>query len=201
MSISTTSSKAQPVDLGIKFPYLSYDYVENGRRHFCADFLVMGASKESYRPKVSKDGTELHIGMVLPPIFVDETRLMVAHHSDAHFTKNTNKATAFHQVTAAVTNNLADGEDFLATPMKLKLPFKVEVEIEDWEVLAFSNVDKDWVAEIGSQQYFFILAVDLVSVEKIKVTRKSGGFRVFNIDDDDDAAAGDGDGGGDMADE
>lgn len=184
MSISSRS-KVQPFDLSIKFPYLSYDYIENGRRHFCVDFLVIGASKDIFRPKVSKDGTELQIGMVLPNIFVDEARLLAAHNSVAHFSQNTNKATAFLAVTASVTNSLVDGEAFLATPMKLTLPFKVEEEISEWEILAFSNDDKKWREEVGLPQYYFMLAVDLVGVEKIKVARKSGGFQVFKSDDDD----------------
>jgi hypothetical protein len=143
-------------------------------------FLVMGAPKDTSFPKVSKDGLELSIGMAVSVWLLDESRLQAAHSNVPNLSRNTNKAAAFMQVTASITNNIEDGDEhLLAKPMNLKLPFKVEEEIAHWEILAFELADDDFKTEMGSRQFSFILAVDLVGVEKIKLTCKSRGFCKF----------------------
>jgi hypothetical protein len=59
--------------------------------------------------------------------------------------------------------------------MQVKLPFKVDEEIEKWELLAFDNSD-EFSREIGNQQYYFVLTVDLVGVEKVKKEKKAATF-------------------------
>jgi hypothetical protein len=44
-----------------------------------------------------------------------------------------------------------------------------------WELLAFDNSDK-FSEEIGNQQYYFVLTVDLVAVEKVKKEKKAPTF-------------------------
>jgi hypothetical protein len=145
-------------------------------------FFVVGASKSQYRPKVEGDGAELHLGMVLPHFFLDPNRLLLANDDDDLFTENSSKATAFQEAVAKLDKQLklTDEKDILfASAMKLKTPFKVEDEIHEWEMQAFDNDDEEYAAETGSQQYFFILSVELRSVEKIKRAKKQGKFRII----------------------
>jgi hypothetical protein len=65
MGGGTASSKALPYDLGLKSPYIRYDYVENERRFQPLQFyfLLTVAPKECFFPAISKHRLELWIGM------------------------------------------------------------------------------------------------------------------------------------------
>ena len=63
----------------------------------------------------------------------------------------------------------------MSNPMQAKLPFKCKEDITEWEILAFDNEDR-FNDEVGSLQYYFVLSVNLIDVEKVKKTKKEGGF-------------------------
>jgi TATA-binding protein-associated factor Taf7 len=50
MSVNNSSS-SNATDLSLKFPFISYQYVEDGRKMVSYDFLVIGASKKQFRPE------------------------------------------------------------------------------------------------------------------------------------------------------
>jgi len=178
MSVNNPSSSGA-TNLSVQFPFISYQYVEDGRKMVSYDFLVIGASKDQYRPKVTGNGGELHVGMVLPRFFVDPNRLLLANSHVGGFNANTNKSTALEEVGAKVTNGLQENDLLFANPMTVKLPFKCEEDIVEWEIQAFHNEDEVWTLEAGSQQYFFVLSVGLRHVEKIRKNTKKGGFRII----------------------
>ena len=182
----TVSASSAPFSLQVQFPYLQYTYTEDERQRVTTDFLVIAQGEKLYRPFVPPGGSELHVGMVLPKFFIDKTRLIEAKAGDASFTANTHKVTAFADVVAKVEktagidddNRDIDAIEFLAAPMKLKLPFLCEEEIVEWEMQAFQNNDEDFIDGCGGYQYYFILTVTLQSVVK-KKEKKVGGFRVI----------------------
>ena len=64
----------------------------------------------------------------------------------------------------------------MSDPTQAKLPFKCKEDITEWEILAFDNEDR-FNDEVGSLQYYFVLSVNLIDVEKVKKTKKKeGGF-------------------------
>jgi hypothetical protein len=91
------------------------------------------------------------------------------------FNENTNKATAFIEVSGKIVSDLTDGEDLVVDPQCVKL-FAVEDEIAEWELQAFENPDEELGDALGAQQYFFVLSVDLIGVAKIKKAKTSGSF-------------------------
>ena len=94
---------------GFSFPYIMYQYVEDGRRRVSIDFLILGMAKENYRPKVVSNGKTLQLGMVIPSFFADENQLQVANEGDAGFNKQSHKATALEEVVNKITEDI-DGD-------------------------------------------------------------------------------------------
>jgi hypothetical protein len=169
---------SSPFNMNFFSPYIMYTYIEEDVRMVTIDFLVIGQSKSAYRPRVVSDGHGLQLGMVVPNFFAEEARLQTAHYSDTGFNEDTHKATALREIVAKYTDNLDHEEPLMGEPMQIKLPFKVEEEIVKWEVLAFDNSD-EFSAEIGIQQYYFLLTVDLVAVEKVKKEKTAPTFRML----------------------
>jgi hypothetical protein len=142
------------------------------------NFIVIGQTKTAFRPKVVNDGHVFQLGMVVPNFFAHEDRLQTAHYSDSSFNEDTHKATALREIVANHTDGLDVEEPLMGEPMQVKLPFKVDEEIDKWELLAFDNSD-EFSSEIGNQQYYFVLTVDLVGVEKVKKEKKAATFRML----------------------
>jgi len=170
------ASSNSPFCMNVFFPHILYTYIEDGLRRVTIDFLVFGQSKESFRPKVISDGTVFQLGMVIPPFFVKEDRLMQAYQRDQSFTEDTHKATALQEVVGRHTAHLDIEEPVMADPMQVKLPFKCEEDIAEWEMIAYDNEDA-FNEEVGTNQYFFVLAVTLTGVDKVKKCQKAGKFR------------------------
>jgi hypothetical protein len=164
------------------FPFIVYDYISGGRRRVSVDLLVMTVPKDMIRPKMATNGLELHVGMVVPPFFADADRLMAANEGDAGFTEDTHKATAFKDAAIKLHEHHRsfDGEEeIMGTPQCIKLPFKCEENIVDWEVQAFEDDGDELVDSLGAPQFYFVLSVDLVSIIKPREKKKKGGFRVI----------------------
>lgn len=161
------------------FPHILYTYVEDGLFMCTVDFLVMGQSKDLFRPKVVNDGMSLQLGTVVPAMFVNEARLQLAMFHDHSFNNDTHKATALQQVISKhVGDTDLDSEPMLGEPMMITLPFKCVDEIKEWELVAFDN-SAEFSTEVGNQQYYFVLSINLVGVEKIKNVKKPAAFRIL----------------------
>jgi hypothetical protein len=169
---------SSPFNMNFFFPHILYTYIEEDVRMITIDFLVIGQSKSAFRPRVVSDGHVFQLGMVVPNFFAQEDRLQVAHHHDAGFNEDTHKATALREIVAKYTDSLDAEEPLMGEPMQVKLPFKVEEEIEKWELLAFDN-SEEFSTEVGIEQYYFVLTVDLIGVEKVKKEKKAPGFRML----------------------
>jgi hypothetical protein len=172
------ASSSSPFNMNFFSPYILYTYIEDDLRMITIDFLVIGQSQSAYRPRVISDGYGFQLGMVVPNFFAQEDRLQIAHGLDLGFNEDTHKATALREMVAKYTGNLDPEEPLMGEPMQIKLPFKVEEEISKWELLAFDNSD-EFSDEIGNQQYYFVLTVDLVAVEKVKKEKKAATFRML----------------------
>jgi hypothetical protein len=169
---------SSPFNMNFFSPYILYTYIEEDVRMITIDFIVIGQSKSAYRPRVASDGHGFQLGMVVPNFFAQEDRLQAAHYTDTGFNEDTHKATALREIVAKYTDNLDAEEPLIGEPMQIKLPFKVEEEIVKWELLAFDN-SHEFSEEIGNQQYYFVLTVDLVAVEKVKKEKKAPTFRML----------------------
>lgn len=194
---SGAAGSGSPFSASFQYPYLKYNYVNDGRRCCTIDFLIINQGKDNFRPKITGDGTVLELGTIVPEFFFEPSRLLIANANDNKFSENTNKATAFQETAAKVTASLGEGEPLLGAPQKIKLDFKVEDEIANWEMQAFENDDEDFANDCGGvPQMFFVLTVDLIGVEKIKKEKKKGGFRLFGSPNKQEGgvAAGGGDG-------
>ena len=71
MSISKPPSKATQVNtkdfsMASSFPYIMYNY-KQWYHWVMINFLVTGLPAKAFHPKVNSDGSELHLGMVIPP--------------------------------------------------------------------------------------------------------------------------------------
>jgi hypothetical protein len=174
--------KLQKFSMDSRFPFIMYDYVSDGRRRVSVDFLVMTVPKDKIRPKMTDTGLELQVGMIVPAFFADARRLMAANTGDAGFTRDTHKATAFKDAALKLHDHhdSFDDDDIIGNPQRIKLPFKCEEQIVDWEVQAFENDDQELTDGLGGSQFYFVLSVDLVSVVKERERRKKGGFRVVS---------------------
>jgi hypothetical protein len=140
-----SASSSGPYNMSFRSPYIQYTNIEDERRHVCTDFLVPGWKKESFHPKV--EGMDLVLGVAMPEVFFNENHIALSNAHDMDFNKNTNKATAFMEVTGKIVSDLEDGEEIVADPQRVKLPFAVEDEIADREMQAFENHDAIEIAD------------------------------------------------------
>ena len=116
-------------------------------------------------------------------MFPKANRLMRAHGEDT-FTADTHKATAFEVISEEVQDkyNLKDDEDAKINSggQVIKLPFKCDEEIVDWEIQYFGNNDAALVHDLRSKAFYAILTVEVMSVIKPK-KKKRGSTRVFTV--------------------
>ena len=179
MVIGKTSSG--PFSMGFSFPYIMYKYVDENRRKITIDFLVFGVQKAFFKPKVVQDGRAIQVGVRIPDFFPDDWRLQVANTNSRSFNTNTNKATALREVVAKICDEQDDNQDgFIGPPQVIKLTDKVDEEILYWEIHAFENDCAKMATKFaGNQQYFFILTIDLLVVERVKKVNRRGAMKVF----------------------
>jgi hypothetical protein len=182
MTVATKKLMAScPFDMSFFFPYLMYSYIEDNHQRVTVDFLVHGMAKETFCPKVVDSGRCLQFDVVVPSFYVDENQLQIAYEDDESFNENTNKATAFKEIAAAITNNLADEEPLFGEPQKVKVPFPCKDEVVNWELQIFENDDKSFMDDImgGTNQYFFVLTVELQSALRVKNSKKKGALHLL----------------------
>lgn len=132
------------------------------------------------QPKMADSGLELQVAMVVSAFFANANRLMVANVGTSGFTQDNHKATAFKEVAMKLHDHHEsfDEDDIIGDLQRVKLPFKCEQHIVEWEVQAFENESQELTDGLGSTQFYFVLSVDLVSVVKERKKKEKGGFRV-----------------------
>ena len=159
-------------------------YIQEKRRRVTADFLVLildrvTLDRKMFSPRVTSDRMEPQVGTTVPTSFQNRARIMLANkNKDRTFTSNTHTETAFAEVIRRMNNELNWPDNLIGSVQRTKLPFRCEEEILSWEVQAFENNDVDLTKSLR-QQYFCVLSVELISSEKVKSTKASGGFVVF----------------------
>ena len=136
-------------------------------------------SKDNYSPKISKDGKALLLETKVPAFFIDPGRLLLTNQEHRGFNNNTSECVAFSDVAQKINDELDYSVDIKGDPQVVALPFKVEQDIVTWEVQAFINDDDEVNELLQSEQYFYILKVIMVSVDKPRTPRNQGGMRVF----------------------
>jgi hypothetical protein len=110
-------------------------------------------------------------------MFANEAHLQLAMFHDHSFNNDAHKATALQQVISThVGDTDLDSEPMMGEPMMIALPFKCVDEISEWKLISFDNT-AEFYAEVGNQQYHFVLSINLVGVENIKSIKKAAGFR------------------------
>jgi hypothetical protein len=142
------------------------------------DFIVVGQSKSAYHLRVVSDVYGFQLGMVVPNFFAQEDHLQAAHYTLIQASMKTLTRLQHCMRLLPSTDNLDLEEPLIGEPVQIKLPFKVEEEIVKWELFAFNNSNK-FSEKSGNQQYYFVLTVDLVAVEKVKKEKKAPTFRML----------------------
>jgi hypothetical protein len=167
--------------MNVEFPFILYDYTSDNRRHVSVDFLILNVPKDMLRPKMAADGSELHLGLVVPPFFARADRVMVVNEGDSDFGKDTHKSNAFKEAARKLHEHHQsfDDEKIMGAPQIIALPFKCEENIVDWELHAYDNESEEMTEDLGSPQFYLVLSVDLVSIIKPREKKKKGGFRVI----------------------
>ena len=194
-AFSNMSIQATPFSMEFKCPYIMYSYMEHGRQCVSIDFLVPNQHRRTFRLSVANNKV-LELGIVVPPIFYDPRRMLAANEFDKGFNRNTNKATAFEKQCKEIvkkhgkeienpTDDDSDDVEVCVGKQCVKLPFDVEEDLwrgplgdqDGFEVQVFENDDNTLTDELGQTTEYFILSVDMVSVEKEKPKKARGTIR------------------------
>jgi hypothetical protein len=171
--------KGSPSAFGLSqsFPFIQYSYADGNQKKISIDFLVHGAGKEFFRPKVVSDGTVLQLGVVVHPILFDRSRVELA---TTGLKKDTHKSIAFQGAAAKVTDAIEIGDHIIGAPQRVTLDFKCDEEITRWEIIGFESDDQDFTTAMGgSKQFQFILAVELTGATTVRREHKEGNVRHF----------------------
>jgi hypothetical protein len=181
----TVSNK--PFNMSYQHPFMMYSYIEDGCKRVALDFLVPPMAQKNFISKVTSGGMEVQLTTIVPKFFVSCNRLMLAKVLDEDFNEDTHRATSFEEASDKLTKSfgiedLDDEDDVLnqivGEPQRVKMPFKVEDDIE-WGVQAFVNDDPMLTHDCNNnEQMFFVVSIELVSVEKRK-EKKKGTFNVI----------------------
>eukprot|EP00957_Ditylum_brightwellii_P132694 10118178-Ditylum_brightwellii.AAC.1 len=135
------------------FPWIMYDYKEDGANYVTVDWLVPAFSKNIFHPMVKSSGSSL-LTSIVPAIFFSKDCLMAAHGRD--FSGNTHKATSFKDVVIHIDKLHIDENknslEFLGQYQVVKTPFDVKETIVDWEVQAFPNDDEAFFEEMDEKR-------------------------------------------------
>ena len=110
----------------------------------------------------------LCISEIVPEFFYEKDRLMLANADDNEFTEHNHKATAFQDVAQDIQETHDFEETIWSAPEKFTLPFACEEEIVDWELQRFVNDTAELTDELGGQQFYTVMVVELVSAVKPK---------------------------------
>ena len=176
-----------PFCMDVFFPYVMYQWISGNFRRLTIDFLVMGQLKSMFRPSIAQ-GSVFELGMEIPGMFFKENRIRVANQSRV-FNRTSNKTTAYREVIGVVTaDRKTASEPFIGNPQQIQLPFPCENQIHSWDMLIFTNSDRNFIDELGGGNaigHFFILTVELIGIERVKKEFLDGRSRVLGDPDQD----------------
>lgn len=159
-----------------KFPYIMKVFKEDLDEMVGLDLFVHTLPKEYFIPDVVNDGTVLAIRTQVPQFFPSEGRVLATNGGNG-FNHNTYEAQAFKDVCEEIDERYNFMNSIFDTPMKVKLPFKVEERIVNWEVQAYPNDLGTLTDDLGAPQYHCILSVKLMKLKSKR--RTAGGFRII----------------------
>lgn len=173
-------------NMGFNFPYFMYTYTSQDRKRCSIDFVVLGINQKNLRLTVKKNNV-FELGCMVPRVFLDRERLRSMNQNVPNFSDDTHKSTAFNDASVEVQKAVGIEEDdshlpaddqmkIFGEPQKIQLPFPCEEEIVSWTIVLADNPDRAFQRMCESHQFFFLLSVDLVAVEKRKV-RVTGTFQ------------------------
>ncbi|KAL7555347.1 hypothetical protein ACA910_016071 [Epithemia clementina (nom. ined.)] len=111
--------------------------------------LVPGLSKSSFWPKLTSDGLELQVGIVVPTFFIWKSRLIS---SNQRLDDNSHKATSFKQTNDSVKKSYGKGtkdKPIIGNPQLMMLPFLCKPAYLKWELLVFESRNKDFIEKQG----------------------------------------------------
>ena len=152
--------------------------MHNDRKGVTVEFLVLTVSEEAVRLSVDSGGLVLSLGLVMPEFFPEEERVLVSNMGIAGFDNNTNQYNAHQAVVQDIRREYAAKVEIVGAPQKVKLPFQCELGILGQELHLF-NGDEDISAGLGGiQQYYSVLKVDLLAVERTTSKKTKPAMRV-----------------------
>ncbi|KAL7567821.1 hypothetical protein ACA910_000569 [Epithemia clementina (nom. ined.)] len=147
--VKSKSTGPTRFDMDFKMPTMMYIYKEGDQMLVSVDMLVPGLSKSSFRPKLTPDGLELQVGIVVPTFFIQKNRLMSF---NQRLDGNSHKATSFKQTSDLVKKLYGEGtkeEPIIGNPQLMTLPFPFKPAYLKWELLLFESRNKDFIEEQG----------------------------------------------------
>ena len=145
---------ASSYSLDASFPHIMYSYQRDGIDYTTMDMFVPPLPMSSFEPFVDNDMVTVGVRMIVPAIFAQKQRLLLAARIDA----NSTKAAAFEKECQKIDEDF----DFTTTGFKsktahtVKCPYKVESIIVIWEVLYYPNGDEELMELLGIQQFYMV---------------------------------------------
>ena len=175
---SMSVSGFKPYSMAFQSPYMVRSFLHNDRKGCTVEFLVLTVSEDDIRLSVDPGGLVLSLGIVMPEFFPEEERVLVSNMGVAGFDNNTNQYTAHQHVVQAIRREYAAEPEIVGAPQKVKLPFQCELDIAGQEMVLF-NGDEEISAGLGGvQQYFSVLKVDLLAVERTTARKSKPAIRI-----------------------
>ena len=175
---SMSVSGFKPYSMNFVSPFMVKSFLHNDRKGVTVEFLVLTVSEESIRLSVDPGGLVLSLGIIVPDFFPEEERLLVSNMGVAGFDSNTNQYTAHQAVVQDIRKEYAAKPEIVGAPQKVKLPFQCELDIVGQELTLF-NGDNEISAGLGGiQQYYSVLKVDLLAVERTTQKKSRPAMRV-----------------------
>ncbi|KAL7558481.1 hypothetical protein ACA910_011655 [Epithemia clementina (nom. ined.)] len=130
--VKSKSAGSTWFDMDLKMPTMMYVYKGGDQVHVSVDMLVPGPSKSSFRPKLTSDGMELQVGIVVPTFFIRKNCLMS---SNQQLDGNSHKAMLFKQTSDLVKKFYGEGmkeEPIIGNPQLMMLPFPCKPAYLKW---------------------------------------------------------------------
>lgn len=178
MSKMMSSAPAKKYDMNFRLPYMVTSYKHDDDNRCRVDIFARTLPQEFFKPDVVSDGNELQLRVQVPGFFYTTDRVHAANRA-ANFNVNTHLAQAFKENSEALDEDFGFPDQLFGDePMTVKLPYKCEERILGWEIQAFPNESGTLTDDLGGQQFFIVVAIELQRAEKTK-QRRQAGFRVF----------------------
>ena len=172
IAIMNVSGSGHPKKLFLidkQFPFIMYDYMNEGQCYVSVDFLICGTSKSNICLQVDSSGMSLLLNIVVPLQFICEDQLLKVNNENLTFNNNTHKPTAFMQCVEKIfsvekvfsqdCNGNVD-HPILGELQVVALPFKCEQDIVEWEIQGNETEDEDFTNDSGSISLIIFFLLD-----------------------------------------